>query len=286
MSLLSNALLLGTAYNVAMDEVKFLQFGVKGLTSIGTKDLKGCSVVMIVSPQAAILAHIAPLPPNSNPSDPEAGDRHCQMKMDDVLCAVFQGEVALPDQQNIMQNSLAKMGLRPSSLTYSIERQRNLHPYQGTAFIDGSKGDPNMYVEDKIVDTGNQSSPLPYSIGATSRSYTYMPYGTLPSASQSRPPAPTGPLATIPVDSPYVHDEDIYVFEKQDQSYYRFSSAGKKLETMTDQWKPEKVNHDGKVLDCWAYTGKNSGVKHWRWTMESIFPKGKGKGNEKEKKGK
>ena len=109
--------------------------------SIGTKDLKGCSVVMIVSPQAAILAYIAPRPPNSDLSDPEAGDRHCQTKMNEVgalyeankqcfltyggswvLCTVFQGEVALPDQQNIMQNSLAKMGLCPSSLIYSIER--------------------------------------------------------------------------------------------------------------------------------------------------------------------
>ena len=107
-----------------------------------------------------------------------------------------------------------------------------------------------MYIEDKIVDIGNQSSPLLYSIGATSRSYMYMPYGTLLSVSQSRPPALTGPLATIPDDSPYVHNEDIYIFEKQDQSYYRFSSGGKKLETMTDQWKPEKVNHEGKVLDC------------------------------------
>jgi hypothetical protein len=74
MSLLSNAVLLGTAYNVSMNDVKLIQFGVNGLTSIGTSDLKGCSVVMIVSAQAAILAHIAPLPPNYDPSEPR-GDR-------------------------------------------------------------------------------------------------------------------------------------------------------------------------------------------------------------------
>jgi hypothetical protein len=50
-----------------------------------------------------------------------------------------------------MQNSLAGLALRPSSLIYSIERQRNLLPSQGIVFIDGSKDDPIVYVEDKQV---------------------------------------------------------------------------------------------------------------------------------------
>ena len=38
MSLLSNALLLGTAYDIAINEVKFIQFGVKGLiVTLGLK---------------------------------------------------------------------------------------------------------------------------------------------------------------------------------------------------------------------------------------------------------
>lgn len=141
---------------------------------------------MIVSRKAAILAHIAPLPPNHAPSDLEAGDRHCQTKINElgelykaskqarggswVLCAEFHGEVELPDQQKIMENSLAKLGLHPSPLTYPIECQRNLFPFQGTAFIDGSKANPIVYVEDKEVYAGSQWSPLSYNIGATSGS--------------------------------------------------------------------------------------------------------------------
>jgi len=327
MSLLSNAVLLGTAYNVSMNDVKFLQFGLNGLTSIGTSDLKGCSVVMIVSAQAAILAHIAPLPPNYDQSDREAGDRHCQRKMDEVgalykanrqcfptrqsswvLCAVFRGEVGLPDQQNIMQKSLAGLGLRPSSLIYSIERQRNLLPSQGTVFIDGSKDDPIVYVEDKQVSKDNEwatpsgpsasysngaTSGIPVSSYSTGATYTTGPsaymsktsisYSTWPSASQSGLPAPAGPAATVPADSPYVHDEDIYMFEKQGETYYRFTSDGKKLETMTAEWKQETVKHKGHIERCWAYTGKNSGTKFWRWSMESISTKGKGKGRGKGK---
>jgi len=81
--LLSIALQENTAYEVAMDEVKFLAFGQNDLTSIGTANLNGCSAVMIVSICGAILAHIPPRP-NAHAQDLEAGDRHAQAKMHEV----------------------------------------------------------------------------------------------------------------------------------------------------------------------------------------------------------
>lgn len=61
--LLSTAIGERRAYNVKMNEVKFLAFGDGGLTSIGAGYLNGCSVVMMVSKRGAILAHIPPRPP-------------------------------------------------------------------------------------------------------------------------------------------------------------------------------------------------------------------------------
>lgn len=161
MSLLSIAIGERRAYEVAMDEVEFLQFGRNGLTSIGTANLNGCSVVMIVSAHGAILGHIPPRPRDSNPSDLEAGDRHCQIKMNEVrdlyianrqcfpkggsswvLCAMFLGEVPLSDQQSIMKKSLEMLGLQTSLNTYMAHMAGQYDSFsgKGTVFIDGRTG--------------------------------------------------------------------------------------------------------------------------------------------------
>lgn len=119
-----------TVVEVAMDEVRGIVFGAKS-QCIGTVGLGGCSSVLIVSIYGAILAHIPPRPKDSDPTDISAGDRHVQVKMNEVVqlytrfqsyfptntqswvvCAVFQNNLALPDQQQIMCESLECLGLR------------------------------------------------------------------------------------------------------------------------------------------------------------------------------
>src|SRR5450432_4280899 len=171
--LLKSARDLGIIYEVVMDEVSFLAFGRSGLNSIGTANLNGCSVVMVVSRYGAILAHIPP-----RPALQVAGDSNIQAKMDQVtalyhankqyflmegnnwiLCAVCQDELALPAQQKIMQDGLARLGLSHSSITYVAGRSPDdWFPGRGTVFIDGSGKVPIVYVEDKEVSKGSDWS--------------------------------------------------------------------------------------------------------------------------------
>ncbi|KAF1948316.1 hypothetical protein CC80DRAFT_317666 [Byssothecium circinans] len=105
---------------------------------IGTDGLGSCSVVLIVSPFAAILAHIPPRPDDADANDPEAGDKYVRSFMERVttyyrqcqahfpanssswvVCAVFGGAVALPNQQKIMRRALWDVGLTvDTSQTY------------------------------------------------------------------------------------------------------------------------------------------------------------------------
>ncbi|KAG9228139.1 hypothetical protein BJ875DRAFT_342699, partial [Amylocarpus encephaloides] len=157
---------------VAMNEVKFMRFGENGMTSIGTANLNGCSAVMVLSNYGAILRHIAPLPDN-HADNPSAGDEHAQTKMDLlrslytlhqqcfptgsngwVVCAMFEGEVGLPDQQRIFGNTLTGLGLSCSLQTYKVSATRDRRytwPGQGTVFIQGAGNNPIVYVEDVPV---------------------------------------------------------------------------------------------------------------------------------------
>ncbi|KAI9736072.1 MAG: hypothetical protein M1818_006248 [Claussenomyces sp. TS43310] len=175
-----------TVYLVAMDEVRFLAFGQNGLTSISTRNLNGCSAVMIVSKQGAILGHFPPRP-SSYSQDLEAGDNHIRAKIREVaalyksnqqyfpsghnwvVCALFKGEVALPDQQKIMEDTLASLGLSSSLRTYEASKRnsKNWFPGQGTVFVDGGGPVPDVYIEDKRV---SQRSANPSAI----ESYYYV----------------------------------------------------------------------------------------------------------------
>ncbi|KAF2793656.1 hypothetical protein K505DRAFT_189519, partial [Melanomma pulvis-pyrius CBS 109.77] len=123
---------------VAMNEVEFVAFSQK--SAIGTRDLAGCSVVVIASAYGAILAHIPPRPiPNT--SDPYAGDQNVQRLMERVgslydqqrnyfpntdtyaIFAIYNGGVALPDQKKIIEDKITQMGLQPfNSILYITPR--------------------------------------------------------------------------------------------------------------------------------------------------------------------
>lgn len=157
---------------VAMNDAQFLAFHQSTISAIGTEGLSGCSVVMVTSQHGAILAHIPPRPSMTDPQDIHAGDQNVQALMNRVaslytqwqnyfpvadtfvVCAVYAGDVALPDQKRIIEGNISQMGLSPlSSLFYDVPTNR-ANPGQGTALIDATdraEQKPAVYVEDKLV---------------------------------------------------------------------------------------------------------------------------------------
>lgn len=152
---------------VPMGDVQFVTF--QQMPAIGTRDLGSCSVVVLASAYGAILAHIPPQPARPS-ADPMAGDNNVRSIMDRVatlyerykthfpsadtavICAWFQGTVALPDQMNIMVRRLQRMGLQPVIKTYHVPGNRNL-PGQGTVIVIGGVNQrrSQIYVEDRLI---------------------------------------------------------------------------------------------------------------------------------------
>ncbi|KAL2758680.1 hypothetical protein ACRALDRAFT_1061821 [Sodiomyces alcalophilus JCM 7366] len=154
---------------VEMQEVGFVQFS--QFIGIGTRDLGSCSVVVIVSHNAAILAHIAPRS-NANPTDIHAGDINARQMMRRVqqvfhdnrdyfttsaghmLCAIFAGRIALPDQLEIIRQHLYQLGLQPSIDHYHVPSDGRQG--RGTVMILGPRhartpGYVEVYMEDYRV---------------------------------------------------------------------------------------------------------------------------------------
>lgn len=150
---------------VPMGGVQFVSF--QQMPAIGTRDLGSCSVVIIASAYGAILAHIPPMPLQPSP-DPFASDNNVRGMMSRVaalyqhhqdhfpsadtavICAWFQGAVALPDQIRIMSSSLRQLGLNPTIRTYHVPGDRSL-PGQGTVIAIRSADRTQIYVEDRPV---------------------------------------------------------------------------------------------------------------------------------------
>ena len=149
---------------VNMNEVRFAAF--KQIPAIGTKDLGSCSVIIVASKLGAILAHISPLPhPTASSS---AGDNHVRSKMAEVqrlvalhqthgyfpqkdnliVCAVYQGAIALPIQVEIMKEVLTAIAPPPNIRTYTVPGN-DQNPARGTVVVvsnDNQK--PIIYIED------------------------------------------------------------------------------------------------------------------------------------------
>lgn len=171
--LFAAALEANKALEVGMDKAEFVPFEKQGICCVGTRYLNSCSVTLLVSPFGAILAHIPPRPTlsSSDPRDPFAGDRHVEEMMEMVaslhakhknyfppkksalvVSALYQGEVALPDQRAIMSQSSERMGVIPNSAFYSVLKSSDpRRPGQGTVFVDGRGEKPVVYVEDQEI---------------------------------------------------------------------------------------------------------------------------------------
>ena len=152
---------------VPMGAIMFVSF--QNTSAIATEHLGSCSVVVIASAYAAILAHIPPLP-NQATTDPNAGDIQAQSFMNQVanlyqqnisffpsaqgvvVCAVYNGSVALPSQRDIMSSSLQRMGIRTTIRTYQVPTYQNFAG-RGTVIAfrpSPSNPYPLIYVEDRL----------------------------------------------------------------------------------------------------------------------------------------
>lgn len=152
---------------VPMGGIMFVSF--QNTSAIATEHLGSCSVVVIASAYAAILAHIPPLP-GQYTTDPHAGDIQAQTFMNQVanlyqqhssffpsaqgvvVCAMFNGSVALPSQRDIMSSSLQRMGIRTAIRTYTVPTYQHFAG-RGTVIAFGPTSTnpyPLIYVEDRL----------------------------------------------------------------------------------------------------------------------------------------
>lgn len=170
MSRFSTALSNGDVRDVPMNQIDYVSFTDGGIKAIGTSDLNGAAAVILVSKKGALLAHISPLPFPTE--DPLAGKDHTMEQMRDflqlwqnrddfredpwvkisaIVCGHFQGEVALPDQRDLIKTLLLENleGFTPRMIRYDIQDPATRAPADGTVFIDGSGRVPKVYVNDK-----------------------------------------------------------------------------------------------------------------------------------------
>lgn len=162
----------GQLLDVPMGEALVVDF--RQMAAIGTHRLGSCSVAMVVSEHGAILAHIPPLPsPMSDDElagDPDAGSENVHAMMRrvrelhgscqawfltataHVVCAWYQGAVALPDQLAIMQGHFREMGLEPAIHYYVVPGDLDKLGKGTVMAISSAPGTyPAIYVEDSPV---------------------------------------------------------------------------------------------------------------------------------------
>ncbi|OJJ51380.1 hypothetical protein ASPZODRAFT_127452 [Penicilliopsis zonata CBS 506.65] len=154
-------------YEVQMNQVHFILFA-SNIRAIGTRNLNGCTAVAIVSPFAAILAHIPPLPYPT--TDPYVGLDNVQAKMGEVaflyqqnrrffpsdqsslvVGAIFGGAVALSDHLTCIRGLVEQNGLTAELALYEVNGGGHLDAAKGTVFIDARHGSPSVYIEDQQV---------------------------------------------------------------------------------------------------------------------------------------
>lgn len=156
----------GAVQTVPMGDVQFLDFRHKA--ALATDGLGACSVVVIASPHGALLAHIAPLPTLTQ--NPIAGDANAHSTMNRVvalyqykrayfpsaetvvICAEFRDSVALPDQLEILMESLNSVQLQPRATSYTVPTNPGTRDSGVVMIIKMSEyPGPKIHVQDRVV---------------------------------------------------------------------------------------------------------------------------------------
>lgn len=154
---------------VPTGNVQFVSFD--DIPAIGVEGLGGCSVVVIASAYGAILAHIPPLP-LQQPSPDFLGHSNVQSMMAQasalyyyykkhdffphaetvIVCAWLRGEMGVPEQLELMRESLHEIGHQPTIRTYAVPRTGNVNvPGQGTVVVTQGTDHALVYVEGEPV---------------------------------------------------------------------------------------------------------------------------------------
>jgi hypothetical protein len=160
----------GQALDVQMNHLEIISFtGHTRFRAIGTRDLNGCTVIIVVSEFGALISHISPRPYPT--TDPYAGEVHMRAKIMEVcrkirnqdgdfytagrmkvgiLCAAHGGRVGLPHQRRIAEMALQRV-CRPQCVrTFSYEVGTVPRTgAKGTVFVDGRAGFGKVFVEDQ-----------------------------------------------------------------------------------------------------------------------------------------
>ncbi|KAE8349692.1 hypothetical protein BDV28DRAFT_140665 [Aspergillus coremiiformis] len=169
----NQALAANAAREVHMDKVEFISFeNGQAIKAIGTQNMNGGTVVAVVSKKGAVLARIPPLP---RPTlDPNVGINNVREKMAEfvdhltnhrelcgperkmslIVCAVWLAEAALPHHIQVI-NTILRDKLehhpQPQIWPYEVRPGGQIQANQGTVFIDGRNGVPQVYVENRKV---------------------------------------------------------------------------------------------------------------------------------------
>lgn len=160
---------------VEVGQVKARAIGTNFNTALGASTLGAGSVAIIVSPEAAILAHI-PADAKHLPYAYRGTDFHCVREMMDhlnsiyleylaeesisspvhavIVCAMFHNVIALPHQVDIIIDCFEDMGLCPSLRYYYVSGERDIME-QGTVLVRVSPRDrrPEVIVDDSPTQT-------------------------------------------------------------------------------------------------------------------------------------
>lgn len=153
-----------------MNNVEYLRFQPGGKIFLGTEDLNGCTAVVIVSKNAAILGHISPRPSGQSIGQ-ATGDAHMRAKMQElpillsqhlsefkqgtggvVVYAIYMGAVALNDQKKLIEDPFKSWKLPFESVSFPVLKPGQPRPpAKGTVLIDAGGEAPVVWVEDMLV---------------------------------------------------------------------------------------------------------------------------------------
>ena len=158
------------AIEVAMDRVGIVVF--TQTRGIGTRNLNSCTVVIIVSSYAAIMAHIAPNSlAGAASGNPAAGLLHVQAVMNQAMALYTQYQayfpaqstscvisaspdngvtVPLSHQRNQIAGMLTQRGLTVSATTHHIPVSEVPGPARGMALVSTRSGRPALYIADQL----------------------------------------------------------------------------------------------------------------------------------------
>ncbi|KAF2131726.1 hypothetical protein P153DRAFT_201887 [Dothidotthia symphoricarpi CBS 119687] len=191
---------------VRINEVKITQFGTEARI-LGVNGLSACSVVAIVSPYAAIVAHIGPNILGSN--DPRSFIQLAEHKMREakqlyrdnnhlfpssstyIVCAMLNGVVlTAPEHIRIMHSSIKQLNLSSAQVYYEqpSEDAVNRGTSSGTVMVDGRGTTPKVYVEDRDVTSLPQRSPVWQYLTQQGVAQYYLMLGSSVLVTQSMPP--------------------------------------------------------------------------------------------------